>query len=107
MCITVCDLGTPGVLALQWPLGALRSFPGYTWPPEDAYSTTTSLLPPLTPCSSVDLHPAAFSCGREITWNGKSITKGSSTLVLKMSLLVGAERAVHQFIRLALPLHEF
>jgi len=85
----------------------LRSFPGYGWPPEDAYSMNTPLLPPLTPCSSVDLHPAACSCCGEIKWNRKSITKCSSTLVLKMSLLVGVERAVHRFIRLALPLDEF
>lgn len=102
--ITACVLRTLCVLAL---LFILKSFPSYGWPPEDAYSVSTSLLPCLIPCSSVDLHPAAFSCYGEIKWNGKSITKCSSAVVLKMSLLVGVERAVHQFIRLALPLDEF
>lgn len=55
----------------------------------------------------MDLHPAAFSCCGKIKWNRKSITKCSSTQALKMSLIVGVERAVHRFIWLALPLDEF
>lgn len=57
---------TACVLASLSPLLVLSGFPGYSWPPEEAYCPNTSLLPPLTPHSSVDLHPAAFRCWGEI-----------------------------------------
>lgn len=98
---------TACVLAPLLPLFVLSGFPGYSWPPEEAYCPNTSLLPPLTPHSSVDLHPAALRCCGEIKRNGKSITKCSSTLELKMSMCVRMEHAVHRFIRRALPIAAF
>lgn len=72
--------------------------------PLGAHSMNTSLLAPLTPCSSVDLHPASLSCCGEIQWNEKSIITCSRTPASKMSLPVGVEHAVPQCIHLALPL---